>query len=131
MLALQRVYARGCLGLPKASSDSRGRKERASDEQARATAEKHRGKAASRDCREREARKGDAAQHLLAFDRGGAITLATRLPLGLERRGGWGEASVTLQHPVVDAFTGARYDGDLKVGDVLGHYPVALLLREK
>ena len=37
---------------------------------------------------------GTAAAHLLAFDRGtpsapGALTLATRLPRGLEQRGGW------------------------------------------
>ena len=30
---------------------------------------------------------GEAADHLIAFDRGGAVTLATRLPVGLEARG--------------------------------------------
>ena len=32
---------------------------------------------------------GAAADHAVAFDRGGAVTVATRLSLGLERRGGW------------------------------------------
>ncbi|THJ04037.1 malto-oligosyltrehalose synthase, partial [Nocardioides sp.] len=32
--------------------------------------------------------EGEAAAHVLAFDRGGAVSVATRLPLGLERRGG-------------------------------------------
>ncbi len=47
---------------------------------------------------------GSAARHLVAFDRGGAITLATRLPARLERRGGWAETALELsgrvpQHP--------------------------------
>nr|WP_246355036.1 malto-oligosyltrehalose synthase [Nocardioides ungokensis] len=32
---------------------------------------------------------GAAADHVLAFDRGGAVTVATRLPIGLAARGGW------------------------------------------
>ena len=32
---------------------------------------------------------GPAADHLFAFDRGGALTLATRLPVGLAGGGGW------------------------------------------
>ena len=35
------------------------------------------------------AAEGDASGHVLAFDRGGAITVATRLPAGLAARGGW------------------------------------------
>ncbi|MDX6375248.1 MAG: (1-_4)-alpha-D-glucan 1-alpha-D-glucosylmutase, partial [Nocardioidaceae bacterium] len=34
--------------------------------------------------------EGAAAGHVLAFDRGGAVTVVTRLPLGLAVRGGWG-----------------------------------------
>ncbi|HEY4267273.1 MAG TPA: malto-oligosyltrehalose synthase, partial [Galbitalea sp.] len=33
---------------------------------------------------------GEAAKHAVAFDRGGAITIGTRLPAGLSLRGGWG-----------------------------------------
>ena len=39
---------------------------------------------------------GPAADHVLAFDRGGAITVATRLPVGLGLRGGWGDTVLTL-----------------------------------
>ncbi len=39
---------------------------------------------------------GEAADHVLAFDRGGAITVATRLPVGLADRGGWGDTTLTL-----------------------------------
>ena len=39
---------------------------------------------------------GEAADHVLAFDRGGAVTVATRLPLGLAARGGWGDTTLTL-----------------------------------
>ena len=40
--------------------------------------------------------EGALHEHLLAFDRGGAITLATRLPVGLQRLGGWGDETVAL-----------------------------------
>ncbi|UYN82993.1 MAG: malto-oligosyltrehalose synthase [Microcella sp.] len=76
---------------------------------------------------------GSTADHGIAFDRGGAATLATRLPLGLARAGGWGDAVVVLPHrPVVDVITGARFDGgELPLARLLDRYPVALLLEEK
>ena len=40
--------------------------------------------------------EGSAADHVLAFDRGGAITVVTRLPLGLEAEGGWGDTVLRL-----------------------------------
>ena len=40
--------------------------------------------------------EGPAAEHVLAFDRGGAITVATRLPLGLQAKGGWGDTVLRL-----------------------------------
>lgn len=72
---------------------------------------------------------GDAAGHLVAFDRGGALTLATRLPVGLAARGGWGDTVVLLPPGrYVDALTGQRYDGgERAVADLLARYPVALL----
>lgn len=73
---------------------------------------------------------GDAADHAVAFDRGGALALATRLPAGLAARGGWGGTTL-LRHagPTVDAFTGRRFQGSsVAVADVLATYPVALLL---
>ncbi|RIX28294.1 malto-oligosyltrehalose synthase [Amnibacterium setariae] len=73
---------------------------------------------------------GEAADHLVAFDRGGAIALATRLPVGLAERGGWGDTVVDVgSAPVVDVFTDREYQGgELRVADLLEHYPVALLV---
>jgi (1->4)-alpha-D-glucan 1-alpha-D-glucosylmutase len=75
---------------------------------------------------------GPRQDHLVAFDRGGAITLATRLPAGLSAAGGWGETTLTLPPGQYrDAFTGTRHTGELSVADALGQYPVALLLSEE
>ncbi|HEY8590725.1 MAG TPA: malto-oligosyltrehalose synthase [Naasia sp.] len=75
---------------------------------------------------------GSAAAHLVGFDRGGATTLATRLPLGLAARGGWGDTVIDVgSAPVVDILTGRRFDGgSLPVSEVLDRYPVALLVAE-
>ena len=55
--------------------------------------------------------EGPQAAHLVGFDRGGAITLATRLPVGLARSGGWGDTTVDLPGPVTDVLTGDRVRG--------------------
>lgn len=72
---------------------------------------------------------GTAAGHVVAFDRGGAVTVATRLPLGLAARGGWDDTVVELPsgrwH---DVLTGAPTDG--RLADLLAVHPVALLVRE-
>lgn len=74
---------------------------------------------------------GSAADHVLAFDRGGAVTIATRLPIGLERVGGWGD---TLVHPVpldrVDLLTGRSIPAGrgIPLAELLTDYPVALLV---
>ena len=74
---------------------------------------------------------GPGREHLVAFDRGGAITLATRLPAGLSAAGGWGDAALTLPPGQFrDAFTGSRHTDEISVVDALGYYPVALLLLE-
>src|SRR5947209_3407682 len=40
---------------------------------------------------------GAAARHVLAFRRGDdVISVATRLPVGLQRAGGWGDTALTL-----------------------------------
>lgn len=73
---------------------------------------------------------GAASDHAIAFDRGGALTVATRLPVGLAARGGWGE-TVLLRHngPAVDVLTGREYDGgELRLSELLATYPVALLI---
>jgi (1->4)-alpha-D-glucan 1-alpha-D-glucosylmutase len=75
---------------------------------------------------------GPAASHVVAFDRGGAVTVATRLPLGLEAGGGWRDTSVLLAgRPVRDAVTGRSFPGGaVRVADLLRDYPVALLVPE-
>ncbi|WP_296603079.1 malto-oligosyltrehalose synthase [Nocardioides sp.] len=72
---------------------------------------------------------GDAAGHVLAFDRGGAITVATRLPAGLAARGGWGDTELVLPpgewH---DALTGTP--ATPRLAELLATLPVALLVKE-
>jgi (1->4)-alpha-D-glucan 1-alpha-D-glucosylmutase len=70
---------------------------------------------------------GPAADHVLAFDRGGAVTVVTRLPVGLERRGGWGATTLALEGAWRDVLTGRVVSNGL--GDVLRDLPVALLVR--
>ncbi|PZF82627.1 malto-oligosyltrehalose synthase [Jiangella anatolica] len=71
---------------------------------------------------------GPAADHAIAFDRGGAVTVATRLPVRLERRGGWADTVVELPDGLVDVLTGRPYGGPARLADLLDHYPVALLV---
>jgi (1->4)-alpha-D-glucan 1-alpha-D-glucosylmutase len=72
---------------------------------------------------------GAASDHVVAFDRGGALTVATRLPVGLEGLGGWGDTVVLVPAgSYVDAFTGrACSGGAIPLADLLATYPVALL----
>jgi len=73
--------------------------------------------------------EGPLSEHLVAFDRGGAITLAVRLPVGLQRSGGWGPTTVALpQGTYTDVFTAARYCDAVGLAELFCHYPVALLL---
>ena len=72
---------------------------------------------------------GEQSRHVVAFDRGGAVTLATRLPVTLASRGGWGDTNIMLPgHELEDALTGRRYPGgNLAFADLFAKYPVALL----
>jgi (1->4)-alpha-D-glucan 1-alpha-D-glucosylmutase len=75
------------------------------------------------------AARGPAADHCLAFDRGGLIAVATRLPLTLARRGGWDDTTLPLPDGVwTDTLTGSPVTSPL-LRDLLGVYPVALLER--
>ncbi|MDQ6875269.1 MAG: malto-oligosyltrehalose synthase [Actinomycetota bacterium] len=73
--------------------------------------------------------EGPAADHLLGFARAGAvITLSTRLPVGLARRGGW--TTTRLQLPAgswTDRLTGRAFAGAVRLADLLDRLPVALL----
>jgi (1->4)-alpha-D-glucan 1-alpha-D-glucosylmutase len=72
---------------------------------------------------------GSAAASVVAYDRGGAVTVATRLPVSLARSG-WGDTTVLLAgHSWQDVITGARFEGgQVRVADLLSRYPVALLI---
>ncbi|MBB5747803.1 malto-oligosyltrehalose synthase [Micrococcus sp. TA1] len=80
---------------------------------------------------------GEAADHVVAFSRGGCITLATRWPLGLADEGGWGDTAVVLpRQAVVDLITGRRFggaftDGTTRLAEIFEHHPVALLVPEE
>jgi (1->4)-alpha-D-glucan 1-alpha-D-glucosylmutase len=64
--------------------------------------------------------EGSAAEHGLAFDRGGAVTVVTRLPIGLAARGGWGDTTLALP------------DGTVRpVAELLRSGPVALLAADE
>ena len=62
--------------------------------------------------------EGPTAEHVLAFDRGGAVIVVTRLPLGLAEKGGWGETVLALP------------SGRRRVADVLGDDAVAVLVED-
>ena len=78
------------------------------------------------------AASGTAADHLVGFLRGDdVVALATRLPVGLVRRGGWGDTAVTLPTgPWTDRLTGRRHEGTVPLSEILATLPVALLVRE-
>ncbi|MEO6533882.1 MAG: malto-oligosyltrehalose synthase [Pseudolysinimonas sp.] len=75
---------------------------------------------------------GEAADHLVAVDRGGAIALATRLALGLAEAGGWRGTTVLLPvGPWREQLTGRVFEGgETSVAELLADYPVALLAAE-
>jgi (1->4)-alpha-D-glucan 1-alpha-D-glucosylmutase len=71
---------------------------------------------------------GSAVEHVVAFDRGGAIAVATRLPVGLSDAGGWRDTALDLPD-------GAWHDvltdrpASTNLGELLSELPVALLVR--
>jgi (1->4)-alpha-D-glucan 1-alpha-D-glucosylmutase len=74
---------------------------------------------------------GPAHHHLIGFDRGGVITLATRLPVGLATAGGWRDSTVKITAPHVDVLTDRRWTGTVAIEDLLASFPVALLLEDE
>jgi (1->4)-alpha-D-glucan 1-alpha-D-glucosylmutase len=74
---------------------------------------------------------GPAASHAVAFARNGVVAVATRLPVGLATRGGWGETALPLPRGSwTDAFTGFLTSNSVPLADLLARYPVALLLAD-
>jgi maltooligosyltrehalose synthase len=77
---------------------------------------------------------GPAAEHVVAFMRGEhAVTVVTRLPAGLRRRGGWTDTVLPL--PDLhwrDVLTGTRHAGLRPLlSEVTWRLPVALLIPER
>ncbi|MFC6592660.1 hypothetical protein ACFP81_12095 [Deinococcus lacus] len=71
---------------------------------------------------------GSRAEHVFAFDRGGAISVVTRLPLGLQRAGGWEETCLALPSGTWrDALTNLDWSGQPLLSELLRQLPVALL----
>ena len=78
--------------------------------------------------------EGPAAGHAVAFQRGDhAVTVVTRLPAGLRRRGGW--ADTTLPLPELhwrDVLTGTRHAGLRPLmSELTWRLPVALLIPDR
>lgn len=77
------------------------------------------------------AAEGRVARHLVAFDRGGALAFATRLPVGLEAAGGFADASVRLPAGRYrDVLSGEVHAGVVRIAAVLASRPATLLLAE-
>jgi (1->4)-alpha-D-glucan 1-alpha-D-glucosylmutase len=76
---------------------------------------------------------GPAAEHVVAFDRGGAVTVATRLPVGLAA-GTWSDTCLALPTGAWrDLLTGERLVSDavgIAADTLLSRLPVALLVRD-
>jgi (1->4)-alpha-D-glucan 1-alpha-D-glucosylmutase len=75
---------------------------------------------------------GAAADHVVAATRGDVVTVVPRLPVGLDRRGGWADTSVRLPAGSWrDLLGGAAVGGgDVAAADLLASFPVAVLARE-
>ena len=70
---------------------------------------------------------GSAHDHLIGFDRGGAMTFATRLPIRLTAAGGWRDTAVEVPGDHIDVLTGQRWSQTVAAADLFATYPVALL----
>jgi (1->4)-alpha-D-glucan 1-alpha-D-glucosylmutase len=76
---------------------------------------------------------GSAAEHVLAFDRGGAITVVTRLPVGLAQKGGWDDTTLEIPAGTWRNVLDGSEPGlpqRIRVADLMAGLPVALLVKE-
>ena len=72
---------------------------------------------------------GDAADHVIAFDRGGCVDGGDPAAGRARRAGGWGDTRLALPPGSwTDVLTGRTTDG--RLADLLEPYPVALLVRD-
>jgi (1->4)-alpha-D-glucan 1-alpha-D-glucosylmutase len=70
---------------------------------------------------------GSAHDHLIGFDRGGAMTFATRLPIRLAASGGWRDTAVEIPGDYIDVLTGQRWSRTVTAAELFATYPIALL----
>jgi malto-oligosyltrehalose synthase len=72
---------------------------------------------------------GQRSEHAIAYLRGDNVAVVvTRLPVGLARAGGFGDAALTLPAGKWrDAFTGVLHKGTIAIADLTAAHPVALL----
>jgi malto-oligosyltrehalose synthase len=77
--------------------------------------------------------EGPAADHVVAFRRGDSVTVATRLPAGLRRAGGWKDTRLPLLcGEWRDVLTGKRHETDAPLlADLTSQLPVALLIEDR
>ncbi|MHB2024220.1 MAG: malto-oligosyltrehalose synthase, partial [Mycobacteriales bacterium] len=75
---------------------------------------------------------GSAARHLLAFRRGGPVTVATRRAGELARGGGWGDTCLNLgSGSWTDLLTDRTHRQPVLAAELLAELPVALLVVEE
>ncbi|WP_375499332.1 malto-oligosyltrehalose synthase [uncultured Jatrophihabitans sp.] len=72
---------------------------------------------------------GSGAEHVLAYDRGGAVTVATRLALTLDAAGGWGDTMLELGFAGTNVLTGQPVPSQVALAELLDGLPVALIVR--
>jgi (1->4)-alpha-D-glucan 1-alpha-D-glucosylmutase len=70
---------------------------------------------------------GSAHDHLIGFDRGGAMTFATRLSIRLAAAGGWRDTAIEIPGDHIDVLTGQRWSQTVPAAGLFAIYPVALL----
>jgi (1->4)-alpha-D-glucan 1-alpha-D-glucosylmutase len=80
---------------------------------------------------------GPAADHAIAYLRGAHVAVvATRLPVGLARSGGWGETALSLPDGewrcrlTGRSHRAGRRGGSVPLAELLSGGPVSLLVRE-
>jgi (1->4)-alpha-D-glucan 1-alpha-D-glucosylmutase len=79
--------------------------------------------------------RGEAADHVVAWERGDLAVVVPRLLVGLDQRGGWGDTTIALPPGRwTEVCSGIGHDGgdrgrDLPVGDAIGPFGVAVLGR--
>jgi (1->4)-alpha-D-glucan 1-alpha-D-glucosylmutase len=73
---------------------------------------------------------GEQADHVVAFVRGDRVAvIVPRLVVGLAAAGGWGDTTVELPAGEWDDALAGTDASTTRVADVLGRFPVALLVR--